>query len=246
MSRLGSTCQRRGLTTIHVMTTMLNANSGTIDSRSSRNQEIAQWQGARSFRSRGNPSFCCDRPDFGVRRDFARPNSKKGRGPKSALGILVQALQERRQPFHHGQFQRVPETTGAVSRAAFGTIDDCEKDKTAGGGMCRARLSCRLRLERISEVAKCLRNQIAGRAQAWISVARADFYAGNEGGIRSRREHRHEKVCANPRRRSGASRQRLELGNLFKGTRSRRAMRDHCRRYEVRIRANRRKTLTDR
>ncbi len=62
---------------------------------------------------------------------------------------------------------------------------------------CVVRLSCRLRLERISGIAECLRPKIARRFAACVAIAGADFHAGDKERHRTRSQHRYERVPPN-------------------------------------------------
>ena len=86
----------------------------------------------------------------------------------------------------HGEFRRVPEGVAAVSRATRRAFDDREENEAAPGGMRGARLSCRIRLEGISEIAERLRNKTSAGLAAGVAIAGADLHALDQRPTRSR------------------------------------------------------------
>src|SRR5439155_4664585 len=97
-----------------------------------------------------------NRPDFGFRRNSARPYSEQGRGIESAFRILVSAVQKHIEPFRDRRFRGVSEGAAAVSGSTRRPLDDCAKNQAAGGGMRGPRLPCRFRLERVPEIGERL------------------------------------------------------------------------------------------
>src|SRR6266403_120631 len=83
-------------------------------------------------------------------------------------------------------------------------------------------LSGWFRLEGISGIAERLRDQAAGRTQAGVAIAGTNFHPRDESRNRSRREHRHETMRRDSRRRISRTREKAQPGHLFTRPRTRR------------------------
>src|SRR5262245_48295901 len=96
-----------------------------------------------------------------------------------------------------------------------------------------ARLSGWFRLEGISGIADRLRYEAANVTKAGIAVTGTNFHPRDESPNRSRREHRHETMRRNSRRRISRAREKAQPRYLFARPRACRPVWNYRGRHEI-------------
>ena len=191
--------------------------------RSSRNQKTSQRQGPRSLRSRRHAALRRDRSALRVRRDFARSDSEQGRGPESALRLLVQQVRQRsRITLSPTDFDEFPKQLQPFREQLAGRSMIVRKTKPlAVECVVRGYLAGSGWKEYQESQSVCGIKLPAG-LQLASQLARTDFHALDQGRDRPRREHRHETMRADSRQRNGRASARISALKFI------RAGRDHA------------------